>query len=196
MRRVFSLNPSGPAPQEPAHDRQQQEEGEQQPGAPTDAAVGLVFGGWRLVLPGRRPLAEHHGAGDVDRLADLGDVEVSDVVDCPIPGSSRLDSVATGTPSVSVTVTNTGDVAGAVVVQLYIRDPVASMVRPVRELKGFAKVRLEPGEQRTVQFTLGPRELGFYNQDMQWVVEPGGFMVWVGWNAVEGLEGSFTVRGN
>ncbi len=111
--------------------------------------------------------------------------------------SLSADTIASGgTLTVSATVTNTGKVAGAEVVQLYIRDPVASMVRPVRELKGFAKVRLEPGEQRTVQFTLGPRELGFYNQDMQWVVEPGGFMVWVGWNAVEGLEGSFTVRGN
>jgi beta-glucosidase len=101
-----------------------------------------------------------------------------------------------GTLSVSATVTNTGDVAGAEVVQLYIRDLVASVVRPLKELKGFTKVYLEPGEQQTVRFTLGPRELGFYNQEMQWVVEPGVFNLWVGWSSDEGLEGSFAVGGN
>ena len=100
------------------------------------------------------------------------------------------------TLSVSAMVTNTGDVAGAEVVQLYIRDLVASVVRPVKELKGFTKIYLEPGEQQMVQFTLGPRELEFFNQDKQWVVEPGVFNVWVGWNSDEGLEGSFVVSGN
>jgi beta-glucosidase len=80
-------------------------------------------------------------------------------------------------------------------VQLYIRDLVASVVRPVKELKGFTRVSLEPGERQTVQFTLGPRELGLYNQDMEWAVEPGVFRVWVGWSSEEGLEGSFIVRG-
>lgn len=102
---------------------------------------------------------------------------------------------ADGTISVSATVTNTGDVAGAEVVQLYIRDLVASVVRPVKELKGFTRVSLEPGERQTVQFTLGPRELGLYNQGMEWAVEPGVFRVWVGWSSEEGLEGSFIVRG-
>jgi beta-glucosidase len=107
------------------------------------------------------------------------------------------DTIAQGeTISVSATVTNTGDVAGAEVVQLYIRDLVASVVQPVKELKGFTKIYLEPGEQETVQFTLGPRELEFFNQDKQWVVEPGVFNVWVGWNSDEGLEGSFVVSGN
>ena len=103
---------------------------------------------------------------------------------------------ADGTVSVSATVRNTGNVAGAEVVQLYIRDPVASVVRPVKELKGFTKVNVAPGERQTVRFTLGPRELGFYNQDMQWVVEPGVFRVWVGWSSDEGLEGSFVVSRN
>ena len=104
------------------------------------------------------------------------------------------DTIATGgSISVSAAVRNTGDVAGAEVVQLYIRDPVASVVRPVKELKGFTKVYLEPGEQQTVQFTLRPRELGFFDQDMLWVVEPGVFQVWVGWSSDEGLEGSFVV---
>ncbi len=101
-----------------------------------------------------------------------------------------------GTMSVSAVVRNTGDVAGAEVVQLYIRDPVASVVRPVKELKGFTKVYLEPGEQQTVRFTLGPRELGFFDQDMLWVVEPGVFNVWVGRSSDEGLEGSFVVSGS
>lgn len=101
-----------------------------------------------------------------------------------------------GSLSVGATVRNTGDVAGAEVVQLYIRDLVASVVRPVKELKGFTKVYLEPGEQRSVRFTLGSRELGLYNQDMQWVVEPGGFKVWIGRSSDEGLEGSFTVGEN
>lgn len=101
-----------------------------------------------------------------------------------------------GTISVSATVTNTGEVSGSEVAQLYIRDPVASVVRPVKELAGFTKVYLEPGESQTVQFTLGPSELGFYNQDMEWVVEPGDFQVWVGPSSAEGLEGNFAVGGN
>jgi beta-glucosidase len=101
-----------------------------------------------------------------------------------------------GTLSVSAVVRNTGDVAGAEVVQLYIRDLVASVVRPVKELKGFTKVYLEPGEQETVRFTLRPRQLGFFDQDMLWVVEPGVFNLWVGWSSDEGLEGSFVVSGN
>jgi beta-glucosidase len=101
-----------------------------------------------------------------------------------------------GSLTVSATVTNMGDVVGAEVVQLYIRDLVASVVRPVKELEGFTKIFLEPGERQTVRFTLGPRELGFYNQDMEWVVEPGAFSVWIGWSSDEGLESSFVVRGN
>jgi beta-glucosidase len=97
---------------------------------------------------------------------------------------------------VSATVTNTGDVAGAEVVQLYIRDRVAGVVRPVKELKGFTKVHLEPGEQQTVRFALRPRQLGFFDEEMLWVVEPGVFNVWVGWSSDEGLEGSFVVSGN
>ncbi len=103
---------------------------------------------------------------------------------------------ADGTISVSASVRNTGNVAGAEVVQLYVRDLVASVVRPVKELKGFTRVHLEPGEQQVVRFTLGLDELGFYNQDMQWVVEPGVFKVWIGGSSEEGLEGSFVVSGN
>jgi beta-glucosidase len=97
------------------------------------------------------------------------------------------------TISVSATVTNAGSTAGAEVVQLYIRDRVASVVQPIRRLRSFTKIHLEPGETRTVEFDVGPRDLGFYNRDMQWVVEPGTFSVWVGWNSVEGLEADFVV---
>jgi beta-glucosidase len=107
------------------------------------------------------------------------------------------DTIAPGdTIAVSATVTNTGAAAGAEVVQLYIRDLVSSVVRPVKELEGFARITLQPGERQTVRFTLGPRELGFYNQDMQWVVEPGAFTVWIGRSSAEGLEGRFVVRGD
>jgi beta-glucosidase len=65
-------------------------------------------------------------------------------------------------------------------VQLYIRDVVASRVRPVKELKGFQRVTLQPGERRTLNFTLTPDLLGFYNPAMRFVVEPGAFRVMAG----------------
>jgi beta-glucosidase len=94
---------------------------------------------------------------------------------------------------VSADVVNIGPRAGEEVVQLYIRDVVASRTRPVRELRGFRKIYLRPGERTTVTFELGPHELGFYNGQMEWVVEPGEFRVWVGPNSVEALEGRFEV---
>jgi beta-glucosidase len=92
---------------------------------------------------------------------------------------------------VNATVKNTGDRAGEEVVQCYIGDVVASRVRPVKALKGFQKVALSPSEQHTVTFELPVAELGFYNVDMQYVVEPGKFKVWVGPSSAEGLEGEF-----
>jgi beta-glucosidase len=82
---------------------------------------------------------------------------------------------------VTVTVTNTGAVAGAEVVQVYVRDVEASVARPVRELKGFAKVALEPGESRQVRITLDQRAFSFWSQLLgRWVVEAGEFAVEVG----------------
>lgn len=90
-----------------------------------------------------------------------------------------------GETTVSVDVTNTGAREGDEVVQLYIRDRVSSLTRPVKELKGFKRLHLKPGETRTVQLRLGPAELGFYNLEMNWVVEPGTFDIMVGPNSVE-----------
>jgi beta-glucosidase len=92
---------------------------------------------------------------------------------------------------VRAAVENTGDVPGEEVVQLYIGDVVASRVRPVKELKGFQKIRLAPGESRQVVFEVNVAALGFYDVDMNYIIEPGLFKVWVGTNSAEGLEGEF-----
>jgi beta-glucosidase len=81
---------------------------------------------------------------------------------------------------VAVDVTNTGSVAGDEVVQLYVRDDVASVTRPVQELRGFRRVRLAPRESRTVHFTIGEQALAFYDASMTRVVEPGTFTVLTG----------------
>jgi beta-glucosidase len=99
-----------------------------------------------------------------------------------------------GKLTVSAEVENTGRRAGDEVVQLYIRDTVASMTRPVKELKGFQRVTLQPGEKRRVEFVLGPEELGFWNREMRYVVEPGEFRVMVGANSVDVTETKFEVK--
>ncbi len=87
---------------------------------------------------------------------------------------------AYGEVTVNVDVRNTGSIKGTEVVQLYIRDLIASITRPVKELKGFEKVMLEPGEIKTVELKLNHESLGFYNRVMEFVVEPGTFEVMVG----------------
>ena len=99
-----------------------------------------------------------------------------------------------GTLKVSATVTNTGAREGAEVAQLYVHDGVGTVTRPVRALAGFRRVSLKPGESRTVEFALTPKELGLYDQRMKFVVEPGKFRVYVGGSSVGGLEGEFEVR--
>lgn len=85
--------------------------------------------------------------------------------------------------SLSARVSNTGKVAADEVVQLYLRDLVASVTRPVRELKGFRRIRLEPGESMVVEFSLHTDELAFYGRDMKLVTEPGQFHAWIGGNS-------------
>jgi beta-glucosidase len=94
---------------------------------------------------------------------------------------------------VDVEVTNTGRVAGEEVVQLYLRDEVASIARPVRELKGFRRVLLASGERRTVRFTLDVSDLAFYDTAMRRVAEPGAFRVFAGGSSAAAREGRFTL---
>ena len=94
----------------------------------------------------------------------------------------------------SVTVTNTGDRAGSEVVQLYIRDLVGSVTRPVKELKGFEKIYLRPNESRTVRFTIAPEMLKFYNADLKFVAEPGDFDVMIGPDSRNVKTARFTLR--
>lgn len=98
-------------------------------------------------------------------------------------GDPRLSSPRIGiggTVTVEVDVKNIGERAGDEVVQLYVHDQVASVTRPIKELKGFERVSLEPGEQKTVRFTLGPNAFTLWNLDMEEVVEPGLFDIMVG----------------
>lgn len=82
--------------------------------------------------------------------------------------------------NVTVEVTNSGNVDGEEVVQLYVGDEVSSVSRPAKELKGFAKIALKQGEKKLVNFTLMPTDFSFYNKDMKWVLEPGTFSIMVG----------------
>jgi len=92
-----------------------------------------------------------------------------------------------------ITVTNTGKYAGEEVVQLYMQDVVASIVRPVRELKAFEKVLLKPGEFREITFTLDARDLSFYNDNLELVAEPGTFHLYIGGNSQATQKASFTL---
>ncbi len=82
--------------------------------------------------------------------------------------------------TITLNVTNSGKVAGEEVVQLYLRDRVGSVVRPIIELKDFQKIKLNAGETKTVQFTIDKEKLSFYNANLQWVAEPGDFDVMIG----------------
>ncbi|HLK03135.1 MAG TPA: glycoside hydrolase family 3 C-terminal domain-containing protein, partial [Candidatus Acidoferrum sp.] len=90
-----------------------------------------------------------------------------------------------GETKASVDVTNTGKVRGDEVAQLYIHQTVSSVTRPVKELRGFQRISLNPGETKTVEFMLGPKELSYLNRDMKRLVEPGTFEIMVGGNSEE-----------
>jgi len=95
---------------------------------------------------------------------------------------------------VSVSITNTGAMRGEEIAQLYVRDLVADVTRPVRELKGFKRVSLNPGESKQIHFQLPVSDLSFYNQRMEKVVEPGDFDIWIGGSSTTGEKGSFRVN--
>jgi len=94
---------------------------------------------------------------------------------------------------VTATVTNAGDRNGDEIVQLYVQDLVGSVTRPVKELKEFLRISLKAGESCEITFNVGAQTLGFHDQSMRYVVEPGEFKVWIGPNAAEGLEGRFRI---
>jgi len=98
-----------------------------------------------------------------------------------------------GKAEVAVDVTNSSHVAGDEVVQLYIRDEVSSVTRPIEELRGFQRVNLAPGETKTVKFSLGPDDLSFWNLDMHRIVEPGAFKIMIGGNSVEHIDATLNV---
>jgi beta-glucosidase len=96
--------------------------------------------------------------------------------------------------TVSAEVTNSGSYEADEVAQLYTRELVASVSRPVRELKGFRRVHLKPGEKASVTFTLSTNDLAFYNERQQLVTEPGTFHVWIAPDSTRGVEGEFAVK--
>lgn len=98
-----------------------------------------------------------------------------------------------GSLKASVDVTNTGDVAGVEIVQMYVRDLVGSLTRPVKELRGFKRVPIEPGKTVTIEFDLSATDLGFTNANQEYIVEPGAFKLWIGPNSQEGPEVDFRI---
>jgi len=110
------------------------------------------------------------------------------------PQLSSPSVSANGPLTVSTTITNTGSVAGDDVVQLYLHESDTSILQPVRKLEGFQRVTLSPGQADTVKFTLGRQNFGFYNEQGQFVVEPGQFDLWVGDSSDAGMHSTFTVQ--
>ena len=99
-----------------------------------------------------------------------------------------------GTLHVSATVENTGKREGTEVVQLYVHDRVAPTSRPVRELKGFQRVTLAPGEHKTVDFAVKANDLGSYDPEMHWIVPAGIYDLWIAPDAVSGVAGTFEIQ--
>jgi len=116
------------------------------------------------------------------------DFSVSDVTlsSARMPRGGRVEA--------SVTVANTGERAGETVVQLYIQDVAASVVRPVKELKDFRKLVLQPGEKKEVRFTIGEDKLAFYNAKLQYLAEPGEFKVQIGLDSQNVKEQGFELK--
>lgn len=107
---------------------------------------------------------------------------------------SKQQITAADKLQVSVTVTNSGNYDGEEVVQLYIRDMVGSVTRPVKELKAYKKISLAKGETRTVTFDIAVEDLKFYDKDMRWKAEPGDFTVFVGTNSRDVQSAGFTLK--
>ena len=150
----------------------------------------------RPAPPGPRPeyKAHYREAPNGARFAFGHGLTYGDIVYSALDlGAATLAS--NGVMTVRATVTNKGRAAAVEVVQLYIRDVAASITRPVRQLKGFKRVALAPGESQQVTFTLRRADLLFIGQDLKPTVEPGRFDLWVAPSAeAEGVRGSFTLN--
>lgn len=107
---------------------------------------------------------------------------------------NKTDLDASGAITATVTVKNTGKTEGAEVVQLYIRDLVGSISRPLKELKGFEKIKLKAGESKTVSFTINAELLKFYNSNIEYVAEPGEFEVMIGTNSQDVKTARFNLK--
>jgi beta-glucosidase len=116
-------------------------------------------------------------------------------------GQFELENLELSQPALSsrerlkirATIRNTGEHSGFETVQLYVRDVAGSLTRPVRELKAFKRVSLEPCQSELVEFELGAAELSFYRRDGSFGPEPGKFWIWVGTSSEGGLEAEFTL---
>jgi beta-glucosidase len=183
--------------------------------ATADVLFGDVNPSGRLPITVPRALGQvplYYNHRNTGRPADPNSKYTSKYIDVPVtpryPFGFGLSyttfayrDLQIGTPRVregdtltaTVTVANTGTREGTEVVQLYVRDEVASVARPVRELKAFRRVTLKPGESRAVELKVAVRDLAFYGLDMKPVVEPGTFRVYVGPSSAEGLEARFEV---
>jgi beta-glucosidase len=106
---------------------------------------------------------------------------------------SAVSMSKTGSITVKATVANTGDMDAVEVVQLYVRDRVGSITRPVKELKGFRRINILKGEKAVIEFTIDAADLAFFN-GRETLTEAGQFDVWVGTNSDEGLHGEFIVE--
>ena len=184
--------------------------------AVADVLAGKVNPGGKLPVSfphsvGQMPL--YYNAKNTGRPAYLRDSYVSNYKDVPntarFPfgfglsysefkiGEVNLSKSLIGpadTLQVEATVHNTGSRQGDEVVQLYLRDLVGSSTRPVRELKGFQRLSLQPGEKRTVRFQLGPKDFGMLDPKLRWTVEPGEFEVYLGNSSLAPKVGSFRVQ--
>jgi beta-glucosidase len=98
------------------------------------------------------------------------------------------------TLTAKVNVKNTGKYTGDEVVQLYIRDMVGTLTRPLKELKGFSKIELKPGESKEVVFKLTVNDLKFYGPDMEYIYEPGDFKLFIGRNSMDASEVEFRLK--
>ena len=107
---------------------------------------------------------------------------------------SKREITENETVTAECTITNTGKVDGIEIVQLYVRDPVATIARPVRELKGFQKIRLKVGESKTVKFNISPKDIGFWHFDNRYKTEPGEFRIWISPDSQTGEYKSFSIK--